>query len=153
MTSTITAARIPSPCPACGAYSLAPEAERTTLLAVCDVLVTKVLETMGRRIVRSPRSRFQEIAATGTPWHRAHTLWRPSDEIVDHTLRGAWDVVPALLEAHGSCGIDPRAVRDELDAYVHDLAVTGTPHSFDLLEERFHVHLGLPAPTTAKGAR
>lgn len=137
---------IPSPCPACGAYSLAPVAEATTLLAVCDVLVVKVLEVLGRRIVRSPRSRFQEIEATGVPWHRAHMLWMPDDELVELVLRGAWDVVPALLTAHGSCGLPPEAVARELDSYVHDLAVSGTPHTFEQLAERLEHRLGLARP-------
>jgi len=133
---------LPSPCPVCGAYSLAPDTDRSALLAVCDVLVTKALETMGKWIVRADRSRFRALGTR--PWHVAHTLWPVADEIVDKALRGAWDVVPAMLDSHGCCGITSRQVTAMLDEYAHDLVVTGTEHSVDQLRYRFESRLGLP---------
>src|SRR3546814_20069883 len=84
-----------APCPACGAWSLPALAERSALLDVCDVLVLKALDSLGRKIIRQPRSRFKEFG--GRPWHVAHTQWRPDVKDVDRTLDSAWDVLPALL--------------------------------------------------------
>src|SRR3546814_19120160 len=84
-----------SPCPACGAWSLPALAERSALLDVCDVLVLKALDSLGRKIIRQPRSRFKEFG--GRPWHVAHTQWRPAVTDVDRTLDSTWDVLPSLL--------------------------------------------------------
>lgn len=133
---------IPSVCPVCGAISLAPETSRSTLLAVCDVLVLKALEKMGNYIVRAERSRHRVFGTR--PAYLAHTLWAPTDEIVTKALKGAWDVVPALLDIHGCCGVTSRQVTVMLDEYVHDLAITGTEHTSDDLMYRFETRLGLP---------
>jgi hypothetical protein len=138
----MTAPALPSACPVCGAYSLAPEGQSSALLAVCDVLVLKALEKVGNWIVRSDRSRFR---AMGTrPAHVAHTLWQPADDIVTKALKGAWDVVPALMDGHGCCGATSRQVTVMLDSYVHDLVITGTLHELPQLAYRFHHSLGLP---------
>lgn len=111
------------------------------LLAVCDVLVVKALEAMGKWIVRVDRSRW---TAHGTqPFYTAHVRWRPEEEMVTKALRGAWDVVPAMLDSHGCCGVTSAQVTRMLDQYVHDLAITGTPHDLDQLHYRFRLHLGL----------
>lgn len=111
------------------------------VLAVCDVLVYKALEAMGKRLVRSDRSRYRILGAR--PVHTAHMLWPPSDAEVDKALRGAWDVVPALIP-------DPvraRRITLALDSYVHDLVITGTAHTRDELAYRLErasttLHLG-----------
>jgi hypothetical protein len=126
----------------CGAYSLAPDTDRSALLAVCDVLTIKALESMGKYIVRASRERYR---LKGTrPWHVCHTLWPAEDDIVTRALRGAWDVVPAMLDAHGCCGVTSRQVTRMLDDYVHDLVVSGTEHSVAELRYRFETRLGLP---------
>ena len=144
MTDTLgmSAMPIPSVCPVCGAYSLAPEGQASTLLAVCDVLVMKALETMGKYILRTERSRYNALG--GRPFHVAHTVWPPTDAIVDKALRGAWDVVPPLLATHGCCDVTAVQVTRMLDDYVHDLVITGTPHANDDLRYRFVTRLGLP---------
>ena len=48
-----------------------------TLIAVCDVLVVKALESVGKRLVRSDRSRFRTLS--GRAFHEAHTIWTPDD--------------------------------------------------------------------------
>lgn len=135
----------PSVCPVCGAYSLAPEGEMSALLAVCDVLVVKALEKLGNYLIRAERSRFRALG-TNSPTV-AHTLWPAKDELVDKALKGAWSVVPALLDVHGCCDVTSIQVTTMLDQYVKDLAITGTAHS--LLGEgglmyRFQSRLGLP---------
>lgn len=133
---------LPAACPVCGAYSLAPDSDRSALLAVCDVLVVKALESMGKWMVRESRSRYR---AKGThPWHEIHTLWQPDEAMVTKALRSAWDVVPAMLDTHGCCGITSRQVTRMLDEYVHDLCITGTAHSLGELQYRFQDRLGLP---------
>lgn len=139
---------VPSPCPCCGAYSLAPDTETTILVAVCDVLVVKALERVGSFILRGPdRKRYQE--AEGLPRHSIHTVWRAPDELTARALQGAWDVVPALLDSHGCCDVPSDAVTRTLDDYVHDLVITGTPHAVrgeGGLEYRFITRLGLSLP-------
>lgn len=133
---------LPSPCPCCGAYSLLPDQQTVALLAVCDVLVLKALETMGKRIVRAERSRFRTMGSR--PFYLAHTLWQPDDGEVDKALKNAWDVVPAMLDTHEFCQVTPLQVTAMLDSYVHDLVITGTPHSLPELQYRFTDRLGIP---------
>jgi hypothetical protein len=145
---------LPSACPVCGAYSLLPDSDVSVLVAVTDVLTLKALEKLGSFIVRAERSRFQQLGQR--PKHVAHTIWRADDATVDKALRGAWDVVPAILDVHGCCDVTSLQVTEMLDEYVHDLAVTGTAHSLDELEYRFVSRLGFPVfdrrPTTLQGA-
>ena len=135
----------PGTCPYCGSHSLTPTTGASILLAVCDVLVTKALESLGRYVVRVERSRWKVLG--DRPRHVAHTVWPPTDEMVTKALRGAWDVVPALLDVHAPCGwpgaVSAEQVGQELDSYVHDLAVTGQAHTIETLAERLIVHLGL----------
>ena len=133
---------IPGVCPVCGARSLVPEGEMSTLLAVCDVLVLKALEKLGNYITRADRSRFRALGTR--PPYVAHTLWTPDDALVEKAIKGAWEVVPALLEVHGCCDTTPVQVTTMLDQYVHDLAITGTAHTLEDLQYRFQSQLGLP---------
>lgn len=138
-----------SACPLCGAYggdgtSLA---QAPALLAVCDVLVVRALESVGRRIVRagdrSTRgSRFRQMGQR--PWHEAHTLWRPAPDMVEKGLFGSWDVIPAMLDTHGCCGVTSRQVQEMVDSYVRDLLVTGKGHNITDLRYRFQSRLGIP---------
>lgn len=135
--------RIPTPCPCCGALSLAPDAETVTLVAVCDVLVVKALEKVGNFIRRQPRGTVGRDLRT-TPRHLVHTIEQATDEQTARALNGAWDVVPALIDQHGCCGVTSLQVTSMLDDYVHDLVLTGTPHATSELEYRFRSRLGLP---------
>jgi hypothetical protein len=135
---------LPSPCPVCGAMSLAPAERTTTLLAVCDVLTLKALEALGKYIVRVEGARYRVLTSHGWPYTMAHTIWQAPDRMVDKALRGAWDVVPPVVSLHGCCDITAESVVCTLDEYVHDLAITGTPHRIDELAYRFDTRLGLP---------
>lgn len=135
----------PTTCPVCGAYSLTQEGSSSALLAVADVLVLKALEKIGTRIVRQDRSRFAEMERRAVlPYHQAHTVWPTDDDTVTKALKGAWDVVPALLEGHGFVQVRSEAVVSTLDDYVHDLVITGTRHQLTDLAYRFTTRLGLP---------
>lgn len=136
-----------APCPVCGSYTGQTLATASPLLAVCDVLVIRALEVAGKRIVRAERSRFRTLGTR--PWHVAHTIWRPTPEHVAKSLQNAWDVVPALLDSYGCCGVTARQVTVCLDKYTSDLLITGTAHSIDELRYRFSTVLGIevPAPT------
>lgn len=135
-------ADMPTPCPCCGSYSLAPDARATTLLAVCDVLALKALEQLGKYLVRAERSRFNVLG--DRPFAEAHTIWRAPDALVDKALRNTWDVVPLLVVSHGPQAIEPCDVVNVLDEYVHDLAVAGYSHSIGQLAYRFTTRLSLP---------
>lgn len=136
----------PEACPVCGAYSLSYEGRSSALLAVADVLCLKALEKVGSRLVRSDRSRFNEL--DGRPFYLAHTLWpEVNEETISRALKGAWDVVPALLDGHGWSreeDVTSDAVIGMLDQYVHDLVITGTVHRLEELHYRFTHRLRLP---------
>ena len=140
------------PCPVCGTYSINPGAQSSALLGVCDVLVIRALETVGKRIVRVDRSRYQRLG--GRPWHLAHTVWPPNGDMIDKALHDAWNVVPPLLNVHGCCGITAQQVTDVLDAYCRDLLITQTGHDVNELRYRFEAFLGIrvPSPTTEQAA-
>jgi hypothetical protein len=116
------------------------------LLAVCDVLVVKALEKVGYWIVRAARERHRVMGAR--PYYLAHTLYPVPDEIVDKALRGAWDVVPAMLDTHGCCEVTSRQVTELLDSYVHDLVITGTAHTQHEIHYRFTSRLGIGEAVT-----
>lgn len=137
---------LPSPCPCCGTLSLPPAERWTTLFAVCDVLTIKSLEQLGKYLTRAERSRFMILGER--PFREAHTIWRAPDALVDKALRGAWDVVPAIIEAH-LFPVDACEVVETMDAYVHDLAITGTPHTQNQLAYRFTTRLALPVQEAA----
>lgn len=107
--------------------------EEEVLVAVCDVLVVKALEHLGKWVLRADRSRWAQHG--GEPLHTAYMRWRPDDAMVSKALRGAWDVVPAMLTARGGQR-DPERVVAALDSYVHDLAVTGMSHTLGDLQYR-----------------
>lgn len=131
-----------TPCPCCGSIVGSTLAETSALLAVCDVLVVRALEGLGKRIVRADRSRYRVLGTR--PWHEAHTIWRPDEQEVVKTLKGSWDVIPALLSNHGICGVTVREVTSLLDTYVRDLAITGTSHKIEELQWRLEEKLGIP---------
>ena len=135
-------AELPGVCPVCGGRSLMPEGASSALVAVCDVLVVKALEVIGKRIIREERPRFRLFQ--DRPWHLAHTVWSAPDALISRSLTRAWDVVPALLDTHGCCGVTSRQVTEMLDSYVHDLVLTGTEHTIAELAYRFEARLGLP---------
>lgn len=135
-----------APCPVCGAYSGTTLAQSSALLAVCDVLVVRALESVGKRIVRADRSRFKRLGSR--PWHYAHTIWTPDQVMTDKGLAGSWDVIPAMLTNHGSCGATVAQVQTMIDQYVRDLLITGTPHRLEELRYRFERLLGVvPEPS------
>lgn len=135
-----------APCPCCGAWSLPALAERSALLDVCDVLVTTALDSLGRKIVRQPRSRFKEF--DGRPWHVAHTMWRPDSKDVDLTLGKAWDVLPALLAPRraDALGITSEQVTTCLDEYVRLLLERSLEHESKSLRYWLAARLGLTFP-------
>lgn len=135
------------PCPCCGSITGTTLAldQAPTLLAVCDVLVIKALEVIGKRIVRSERARFKMMR--GRPWHEAHTQWNPDESMITKSMAGAWDVVPAMIDSHGSCGIESDQIIKALDDYVRDLLITGTPHRLTELKYRFSEYLGISVAT------
>lgn len=107
------------------------DVDATALVAVVDVLVVKALEAVGKRIVRADRARFN--ALKGRPFHEAHVLWPTDIVTVSKATKGAWDVVPALLDNHGCPGVESGRVVTLLDAYVSQVATHGVPHRLDRL--------------------
>lgn len=133
-------------CPCCGTFSVL--AQPPALLAVCDVLVVRALEAVGKRIIRADRARFNQ--RRGRPWHEAHTIWTPDTGMIDKGLAGSWDVIPALLDNYGCCGVTSAQVQNMIDSYVRDLLVTSTPHRLDELRYRFDEFLGVSLPVPSR---
>jgi hypothetical protein len=131
------------PCTCCGSYTGETLSTSSQILAVSDVLVVRALEAVGKRIVRAERARYQKMGAR--LWHEAHTVWPPppDDSAVSRTLASAWEIVPVLLQTHGHPGATSRQVTELLDAYVRDLLITGTAHTFAELRYRFAHNLGI----------
>lgn len=144
MTTTLDETELAAPCPMCGTLTGLMLAERSALLAVSDVLVYRSLEVVGKRIVRAERRRFKLLGTR--PWHEAHTLWLPDSNTVEKALAGAWDVVPALLSAHGACGSTPVNVTHALDRYVRHLLRTGQNHTVEALRTELERELGIKFP-------
>lgn len=101
-----------------------PDSVSPVVLAICDVLVRKALEKVGMYQLKADRSRFKE--ASGQSLASIHTLYPATDEIVVKVTRGAWDILPVLLEEHSPAGnFDYPGMAKALEAYVQDLAITG----------------------------
>lgn len=144
-------------CQCCGTYvgeGLQVQ-QPPALLAVCDVLVVWALESVGKRIVRVERSRFRALGTR--PWHTAHTIWPPrvpaDDRMVDKGLEDSWDIIPAMLDQHGCCGVTSAQVTRMIDSYVRDLLVTGEAHTIEQLRYRFEKFLGVPIAPMPRGYR
>lgn len=133
-----------TPCPLCGSYKGTTLAQSSALLAVADVLVIKALEVVGKRLVRVDRSRHKRRGTR--PMHEVHAIWTPDPSMMDKGLSGAWDVIPAMLTAHGCCGVTADEVQAMVDRYVRDLLITGTLHNLDDLRYRFEAYLHIPMP-------
>ena len=140
---TVELTYVPSPCPACGTYSIDPGRRVVVLFEVANVLVLQALTGLGRRIVRAERGRF--ALAGDAPRYLLHTVWLPDDSLVTGALGGAWDVVPAVLSAE-VLDLPAGRVVEVLDAYARHLALTGTPHARERLADVFRDELGLPIP-------
>ena len=147
MTTMPDEEQLVAPCPMCGTLTGLMLAERSALLAVSDVLVYRSLEVVGKRIVRAERRRFKLLGTR--PWHEAHTLWLPDEATVEKALNGAWDVVPALLSAHGACGTTPVNVTQILDQYVRSLLRAGQKHTVDALRTELERKLMIKFPVEA----
>lgn len=147
MTTLVDEEQLVAPCPMCGTLTGLMLAERSALLAVSDVLVYRSLEVVGKRIVRAERRRFKLLG--NRPWHEAHTLWVPDHGTVEKALNGAWDVVPALLSAHGACGTTPVNVTHILDQYVRHLLRRGQKHTVAALREELERELMIKFPVEA----
>lgn len=138
----MTVREVPGPCPVCGAVSIAPAAQRSTLLAVSDLLVIKVLSKLGKDATRRSRGAYAELI-TVQP-HLRHVVSSVKPDRVDWALVGAWDVIPVMLPGDGVGGVPSRLICALLDGYVHELVARRAPHATVALQRRFHDQLGLP---------
>lgn len=99
-------------------YGTAP----APLVAACDALVLKALESVGKRLVRADRARYRVLGTR--PFHEAHCLWPASPDVVSKALRSAWDVVPSL-SSHTD---DIPNLTSVLDMYVKVVVDSQKPH-------------------------
>lgn len=116
------------------------------LRAVCDVLMVRVLETIGKRILKSDRARHRILG--NRPVSLAHTIWATPDAEITKALRGQWTCLPDLVCCHG-LGVDPEALAALLDSLVRDLVSTATPYHVSELDYRLASRLATGTPDTA----
>lgn len=138
----MTVRDVPGPCPVCGAVSIAPAVQRSTLLAVSDLLVTKVLAKLGKDATRRSRAAYADLIDVAP--HLRHTAVQVKRDRVDWALVGAWDVIPVMLPGDGVGGVPSRLICALLDGYVHELVERRAPHASLALQRRFRDQLGLP---------
>lgn len=114
-------------CPGCGSHGA-----QEPLVIGCHLLVLRVLEVLGKRIVRVPRSRYEALG--DVPVEYAHTMWRARARDVDAVLDGAWRHVPALLAIYAPHDADAtREVQQRLDRVVREVvAEQRPPHRADV---------------------
>lgn len=105
------------------------------LLAVSDLLVVKALESVGKRIVSSDRSRYSERLEAGLPFHSAHTRWAVQSD-VSKTLDASWRCAGEVLSRHGATPEQVSAVVSSLDAYTLELVKFRINHDVDTLARR-----------------
>ena len=136
--------QLPTECPVCGAASIAPSSRRSTLLAVCDALVIKTLEKLGKSTARQHRPLYRLHTERGVAWPE---LYLHAAEVTpaatDLALEGAWDVAASLLDAHGLTEVDAPTLERFLSQYVHDLTRYRLRHTAEALADRFEQVLGL----------
>lgn len=118
---------------ACGCCGYAVTDDRG-LVAACDVLVLRALELVGKRVVRADRSRFKRLGSR--PFHHAHLLWQPDQDMVTKALASAWDLVPQVIGDHARSDVSPRQVELVLDRYVRDLVQGTRGHAVEELRYR-----------------
>lgn len=109
---------------------------------MCDVLVIKALEKLGKYLVRKDGSRYRERQRI--EWHEAHLIWQPTPAVVDRVLSDAWEVVPALVDTYGVSETTSEDVIAMLSAYARGLAISGRPHTSEQLQQQFADVLGIP---------
>lgn len=111
--------------------------QKDVLLAVCDAIVTKNLETLGKRIIREDRSRYAERRHRALDLHVVHTQWCLSPQSVDRALTDAWETVPFLLSAYGADDDLIQRITPILDTYTRELLNFRIPHTSENLARRF----------------
>lgn len=104
------------------------------LVGACDVLVLRALELVGKRVVRADRSRFKRLG--DAPFHRAHLLWQPDDDMLNKALANAWDHVPQVVDDHARPDVSAEQVTLVLDRYVRDLVRATRGHAVEELRYR-----------------
>lgn len=101
----------------------------------------KMLEALGRKIVREERGRFQILG--DRPWHVAHTIWPPSRILLTRTLERAWEIVPVLLRHHGDLGVSDEDISQLLSEYACHLVKDRREHDIEHLANWFSKKLNL----------
>lgn len=99
-------------CPTCGYASEEP------LVTGCMALVMRVLEVLGKRIARVPRSRYAVLG--DRPFEAAYTLWEAEDSHLEAALDGAWSHVWPLLQIYAPEVRSPIEVELALDRVVRE---------------------------------
>ncbi|GIE28966.1 hypothetical protein Ait01nite_020110 [Actinoplanes italicus] len=110
------------------AVTAASEPARTeALIAACEALVLRALETAGKRHLG--RARYQHSALE--PWE-LHTVRPAAKSQLGKLLTGAFATVPHVAER---LGVDAQHLTMVLTAYVGGLLIAGARHDVDQLRE------------------
>ena len=105
-------------------------------MAASDMLTLRALELVGKRLVtRSRRAEWQQMSM---PWHRAHTLWRASPDVVQAAFASAWTDVPLAMR-HAPPGMSAETVTRVLDDHARECVRLQRAHDVDLLRVRLEI--------------
>lgn len=111
--------------------------DQRAMLAICDALVLKALETLGKRIVRQDRSRYRNVQDRN--FIEAYSQWPVHPVTLEKSLTGAWDLLPILLQHHVPEKGDIQALEVFLDRYVRETVLKNKKHSLGRLYREFEV--------------
>lgn len=107
------------------------------LLPVCDALVLEALRRVGQWILRHERCRPAQWRGRESWEAYTNPEWVVDDLVVAKALRYAWTLIPVMLARWEDLACIPdEELMNTLDAYVHDLVVTRTPHTVEQLRLR-----------------
>lgn len=109
------------------------------LVAACDVLCVRTFEVVGKRVVRSDRSRYKALA--GRPFDQAHLIWQPDPETVEKALETSFGPLDGIVSRYGCLRWDTAQVQAVLSRYIRDRCHQQQPHDPSDLAYRMGVDL------------
>lgn len=102
------------------------------LVAAGDLLVDRALEKLGSRVKGNLNRK-----TPGTPTRDIYRLLDVSDEELDASLRGAWEMAPVVAERYGTAATRPAEFAARLDRYTRETVKSRAPHT----QERFNAFM------------
>lgn len=105
------------------------------LVAACDVLILRALETAGRLIYGRSRRADHRGALEDVPPHLVHTVRRPTPDEVERILAQSWGQLATVHDWYGCCGWTMTDLRDVLGDHLRRCLEQGRAHEHDDLAQ------------------